>query len=382
MFVKRIGIVVAVCVLSGCASQPSFEYFTQDQARERIVALAGTEVPAGITLRQNYVEKWQRESLTSTFNCTGTLYRSGESLLTFTSQDGNLVRGELSQLSHCGSLDHLAVEGRFNGEFLYVRFVSDDNTAVRRLRIVDGGTTLMNSENYVMLDGALSTYVYPESGGVTSDQDRLTTTYFRATTNAPAAFTSPAQIASYQAQHEALRAASARLSADTEQRMQANKPSFGTLLANALTVATVATDTSGTAYNNYIAANVPELAGLAQAANAMNAAGPNTQTTIQTSSPTGGAGAVTPGSYPTRDNWLAGQPACSGYTVENYQTVYGANANGKDAQLHALCAGAFNYYAMYLNAIRKGYSQSDSNITYGVFDDAARSAVNFYQTAR
>lgn len=95
-----------------------------------------------------------------------------------------------------------------------------------------------------------------------------------------------------------------------------------------------------------------------------------------------GPGAVAPGSYPARPNTLEGDPACSGYTVENYKSVYGQNSNGPDAQLHALCAGAYNYYWMYLNAIRKGYDQADSDLTYAAFTDAAQVASSFYRNAR
>lgn len=96
----------------------------------------------------------------------------------------------------------------------------------------------------------------------------------------------------------------------------------------------------------------------------------------------GGKGAVAPGSYPARPNTLDGHPACSGYSVENYKEFYAQNSNGPDAQLHALCAGAYNYYWMYLNAIRQGYAQHDSDRTYAAFSDAARVATSFYDSAR
>lgn len=155
---------------------------------------------------------------------------------------------------------------------------------------------------------------------------------------------------------------------------------FG-FLGKALEVAAVVSDTSGKSYNNYIARNVPALRPLAEAANNYS------QSTLASTGPSarmaqGGPGAVTPGSYPTRPNTLLGQPACAGYTNENFESRFAANQHGPDVQLHTMCAAAFNYYAMYLNAIRKGYSESDSLITYGVFEDAAKTAVHFYNTAR
>lgn len=47
-----------------------------------------------------------------------------------------------------------------------------------------------------------------------------------------------------------------------------------------------------------------------------------------------------------------------------------------------MCAAAFNHYWMYVNAIRQGYSESDSMITYCVFKDSARTAISFYENAR
>jgi TPR repeat protein len=88
------------------------------------------------------------------------------------------------------------------------------------------------------------------------------------------------------------------------------------------------------------------------------------------------------GNYAPRPNTLLGSAACRGYTNENFQQYFAQHSNGPDVQLHSLCAGAFNYYAMYLNAIRQGYSQADSDRTYKAFTDAALVATNFYQTAR
>ncbi|NKF23535.1 hypothetical protein [Solimonas marina] len=86
--------------------------------------------------------------------------------------------------------------------------------------------------------------------------------------------------------------------------------------------------------------------------------------------------------YTPRPNTLDGQPACDGYTVDNYQQFFAAHQSGPDVQLHAMCAAAYNYYAMYLNAIRQGYSQQDSDRSYAAFSSAAKVATDFYATAQ
>lgn len=108
-----------------------------------------------------------------------------------------------------------------------------------------------------------------------------------------------------------------------------------------------------------------------------SASGSATSGSVAAAKPTG-----TPGNYPARPNILAGHAACAGYTVDNYKTHFEANRNSADVQLHTHCASAYNYYWMYLNAIKQGYSQADSNITYGVYEDAANGAINFYQNWR
>lgn len=97
---------------------------------------------------------------------------------------------------------------------------------------------------------------------------------------------------------------------------------------------------------------------------------------------TSGPGSTSPGSYPTRENTLLGSEACEGYTNENFMSYFEQNSTGPDVQLHTLCAAAFNYYSMYLNAIRMGYSESEANITYGAFEDAALVATDFYANAQ
>lgn len=156
-------------------------------------------------------------------------------------------------------------------------------------------------------------------------------------------------------------------------------------------VAVVLSDDSGVAYNTWVANKVPELAGIADAANALNGATGNVGGLANPLSglggasagtATGGKGVAVPGSYPTRPNILIGKPACEGYTDDNFETRFESNSRGPDVQLHTMCAAAFNYYHMYLNAIRQGYSESDSLITYGVFKDAANVAMDFYRTRR
>jgi hypothetical protein len=44
-----------------------------------------------------------------------------------------------------------------------------------------------------------------------------------------------------------------------------------------------------------------------------------------------------------------------------------------------MCAGAYNYYAMYLRAIAQGYSQADSDRTYAAFNDSAKVADHYYE---
>lgn len=97
---------------------------------------------------------------------------------------------------------------------------------------------------------------------------------------------------------------------------------------------------------------------------------------------TTGPGSAAPGSYATRPNTLLNSAACQGYTNDNFMEYFAQNSNGPDVQLHTLCAGAFNYYSMYLNAIRMGYSEAEANITYSAFQDAALVATEFYANAR
>lgn len=96
----------------------------------------------------------------------------------------------------------------------------------------------------------------------------------------------------------------------------------------------------------------------------------------------GTGGGAAGGSYAPRPNILDGHPACAGYTVDNYKSRFEAARGGPDVQLHTHCAGAYNYYWMYLNAIRQGYSQADSDRTYNAFHAAATTTIHFYQNTR
>lgn len=153
---------------------------------------------------------------------------------------------------------------------------------------------------------------------------------------------------------------------------------FFSFLGAALEVAAVVSDTSGTAYNDYVSQNVTALSGLAELANAAAMA----DQAAPSAGVATGKGAVTPGSYPARRNTLDGSAACAGYSVDNYKEYFEMNSQGPDVQLHTLCAGAYNYYWMYLNAIRQGYSKSESDRTYRAFQDAALVATDFYAKTR
>jgi hypothetical protein len=101
----------------------------------------------------------------------------------------------------------------------------------------------------------------------------------------------------------------------------------------------------------------------------------------------GGAGTPAPdnaapvtASYPVRPNKLDGDPACSGFTMQNYRER--GLEGGNDVQLKTMCAQAFEYYSMYLNAIRQGYGEADANRTYDAHAGAALNASSFYANNR
>jgi hypothetical protein len=85
-------------------------------------------------------------------------------------------------------------------------------------------------------------------------------------------------------------------------------------------------------------------------------------------------------SYATRPNALEGHPACAGFNLSNYRQL--GLEGGNDVQLKTMCAQAFEYYSMYLNAIRQGYSESDANRTYAAHEDSAKVASAFYENNR
>jgi hypothetical protein len=73
--------------------------------------------------------------------------------------------------------------------------------------------------------------------------------------------------------------------------------------------------------------------------------------------------------------------ACSGFTESNYRTL-AVNAPGDDAHLYAACGQAFELYSMYKNAVKQGYSESDSMRTYQAHVGAAQNALDYYRTRR
>ena len=85
-------------------------------------------------------------------------------------------------------------------------------------------------------------------------------------------------------------------------------------------------------------------------------------------------------SFPIRANKLDGDPACAGFTLQNYRQR--GLEGGNDVQLKTMCAQAFEYYNMYLNAIRQGYGEADANRTYDAHAGAALNASSFYANNR
>lgn len=98
----------------------------------------------------------------------------------------------------------------------------------------------------------------------------------------------------------------------------------------------------------------------------------------------GGASLATPGGggadWTPEPNTLEGSDACPGYTSQNYKEYYAANSQS-DVQLHSLCAAAFNYYSMYLNAKKQGYSKQEAHRTYEAFQGAASTAEGYFRDA-
>lgn len=92
------------------------------------------------------------------------------------------------------------------------------------------------------------------------------------------------------------------------------------------------------------------------------------------------AGAPRPASYAIRPPADLSQ-ACSGFTESNYRTL-AVNAPGDDAHLYAACGQAFELYNMYKNAVKQGYSESDSVRTHQAHVGAAQNALDYYRTRR
>lgn len=99
-------------------------------------------------------------------------------------------------------------------------------------------------------------------------------------------------------------------------------------------------------------------------------------------SATGQRGGRGPQNWTPEPNLLAGSAACAGYTDANFKQHFEANSRGPDVQLHTLCAAAYNYYAMYLNAARQGYTKQEAQVTHDAHRDAARVAEDFYARTR
>lgn len=163
------------------------------------------------------------------------------------------------------------------------------------------------------------------------------------------------------------------------QQEEASGFQWGKMLAMTAGVAIGASELDSTTQMDLMSGIIQDSMAGNQGMSNLEAAANNSSQGFGSSAAPGGQGAA--GSYPARPNTLDGHPACSGYTVQNYKSQFAANQNGPDVQLHTHCAGAYNYYSMYLNAIRQGYSQADSDRTYAAFSDAARVTIAFYQGA-
>jgi hypothetical protein len=177
----------------------------------------------------------------------------------------------------------------------------------------------------------------------------------------------------YQADHALL-----RIDDEDERALAASfqraKPSGGDgwlrFFQAAITTAQVLSDPTGRAYNDFIAQNVPVLAPLVNAVNQMGVAAGTTAA----GAAAGASGAMGGAGYPTRQMVNLGS-TCPGFTLENYRTR--SFEGGADTQLFTMCGHAFEYYNMYLNAIRQGYSEADANRTYSAHEQSARVAIAF-----
>lgn len=92
------------------------------------------------------------------------------------------------------------------------------------------------------------------------------------------------------------------------------------------------------------------------------------------------AGGRSGGDWTPEPNTLLGSAACPGYSNTNYMQYYESHKQ-EDGQLHSLCAAAFNYYSMYLNARTQGYSKQEAQQTYEAFRKSAQVATEYYRQA-
>lgn len=178
------------------------------------------------------------------------------------------------------------------------------------------------------------------------------------------------QIVEQQKIEQQRRAAIQQQQAAAAQRQQQESGGFqwGKMLAMGVGVAAGGLDELDSATQIDIVSSIVQdsMAGNEGMSNLQATANNYSRQPASSAKPLAGGGGV---SYPARPNTLDGHPACSGYTVDNYKQYFQANSSGPDVQ-------------MYLNAIRQGYSQADSDRTYSAFQDAARTATGFYESAR
>ena len=72
--------------------------------------------------------------------------------------------------------------------------------------------------------------------------------------------------------------------------------------------------------------------------------------------------------------------ACSKVTASNYRTE--ALVKDGDTQLRTMCGAAHEYYNVYLNALKQGYSPADADRSYQAHVQAATTAASYAQTHR
>lgn len=80
------------------------------------------------------------------------------------------------------------------------------------------------------------------------------------------------------------------------------------------------------------------------------------------------------------DNLLKGVPACDMMDETSYREV--GLSGGNDVQLKTMCAQAYEYFAMYEQALEQGYSLTDAKRTWDAHAAAAKNAISFYENNR